>query len=611
MIRGSKLAHPDDALRRLARGKKSPIGAAFHDRRPRESKPPRPWWLLSVIASALLVGGIVALPFLAHRDRIVVTGLRSGAFITKEQLLRNMVSIRITPFANMRAATLRIDDTPLRVLEVGDSLRWLAPNLQDGEHRLTVRSGERFLWRAPATRVIRFTVDSVPPAIELDASPDLVPLTGTYTLRGRVEEGARVVIDGKSVTTNDGAFTKKYRYPPVGALEVYAIDKAGNQSKTSPSRRIAYPAIRGVHLSAEAWVSPGLKQAVFRMADAARINTVQIDLKDDNGIVVYDSALAQVASLGSGAGIFDLRDAVAEMHSRGIRVMGRIAVFRDPVLVRSALRSGRPEDVVLNAEGGAYESEKGVFTNPFSNRVHDYNIAIAREAADAGVDDILFDYVARPLGDLDDMRFTGALGNTENALDQAMVTFLRKAARSLVGTPTRVGVTVFGVSARFPRTAGQNVRTMSAVVDYVAPIVFPSDFRSGYLGVDTPSLNPATIVDRALTQFQDQVAESGAVLLPWLQDFSSGPFDYGAKQVRAQIDASLSLGIDGFLVWDPKAHYSALGFPTGAVPIEIANRSAVRAAGSGPGPTAATVAPVVVAGTPSPSAPSTAAQPAG
>ena len=53
-------------------------------------------------------------------------------------------------------------------------------------------------------------------------------------------------------------------------------------------------------------------------------------------------------------------------------------------------------DVVRGLDGQPFESQQGLYTNPFSKRVHDYNIAIAKEGAQAGVDDIIFDYVSRP-----------------------------------------------------------------------------------------------------------------------------------------------------------------------------------------------------------------------
>ena len=59
-------------------------------------------------------------------------------------------------------------------------------------------------------------------------------------------------------------------------------------------------------------------------------------------------------------------------------------------------------------------------------------------------------------------------------------------------------------------------------------------------------------------------AGSGAVLVPWLQDFTVNGVRYEEPEVRAQIDAARSLGVDRFLLWSPSITYtdSALD-PTG------------------------------------------------
>jgi hypothetical protein len=60
-----------------------------------------------------------------------------------------------------------------------------------------------------------------------------------------------------------------------------------------------------------------------------------------------------------------------------------------------------------------------------------------------------------------------------------------------------------------------------------------------------------------LQRFQQASAYRGAVLAPWLQDFALRGVSYGDAQVRAQIDAAASLGIDRFILWDPSVTYSA------------------------------------------------------
>jgi hypothetical protein len=597
----SRFSHPDDALKRLARGGRSPIGPEIYDGYRPKPADPRRWWLLGFALTFAFFVGLLLMPLFVNRNKIEVIGLTNGASITKERLQSNSIAFRVTPANQLKKITLRIDGTPLRVIEQAGSLTWLPPRLQDGPHRLTVRSGSRMLWRGPAATTIRFTVDSQAPKVVLGGQANLAPLNKPFVLSGTVSEPATITVAGEVVKVENGKFQHTFSYPPIGKIIVTAADPAGNRTEIGEFARVAYQTIRGVHMSAVSWITPTLKDDVMKLADQKKINTIQLDLKDESGVVGYRSSLAQVADLNSSANLFDLREAVDELHGRGLRVVGRLVVFRDPIFTADAIKRGNRDDIIQAPDGSPYKSRYGAFANPLSSRVHDYNLAIAREAAEAGVDDILFDYIRRPEGQLSNMVLPGLVGDAGDAVDDALASFLRKTSNILKGTPTRVGISVFGISAKTPEQIGQNVKRMSQLVDYVAPMVYPSHWSSGQYNVTNPNSQPGTIVGRSLLSFKDAIADSGAVLVPWLQDFSLNGYTYGPKELRAQIDAANDEGIAGFLIWDPKVTYSEAGFPSDAPPNVFekrlptatpANGKTTSASGSkSPSITAATVPP--------------------
>ena len=91
----------------------------------------------------------------------------------------------------------------------------------------------------------------------------------------------------------------------------------------------------------------------------------------------------------------------------------------------------------------------------------------------------------------------------------------------------------------------------------MAPQIFPGYWSAGRHNVASPINQPGDLVRAVLQRFQQASAFRGAVLAPWLQDFSLRGVPYGDAQVRAQIDAATSLGVDRFLLWDPSVTYSA------------------------------------------------------
>jgi hypothetical protein len=101
---------------------------------------------------------------------------------------------------------------------------------------------------------------------------------------------------------------------------------------------------------------------------------------------------------------------------------------------------------------------------------------------------------------------------------------------------------------------------MARVVDYLAPMVYPSHWVSGQYGVADPNRQPYDIVRRCLDDFVRQTRGSGARIVPWLQDFSLG-VSYGPREVAAQIRAAHDAGTDAFLLWNVTSRYHAGALP--------------------------------------------------
>ncbi len=130
-------------------------------------------------------------------------------------------------------------------------------------------------------------------------------------------------------------------------------------------------------------------------------NAVVFDIKDSDGIVniAFDHPLAS----GQRHYISDLPKLIHFLHSENMHAIARIAIFRDEHLVTS-----RPELAVKSRRTGQPWRENGklVWTDPSNPKVQDYDIALAKFVAQAGVDEVEFDYVRFPAeGDQKDAAF--------------------------------------------------------------------------------------------------------------------------------------------------------------------------------------------------------------
>jgi hypothetical protein len=430
--------------------------------------------------------------------------------------------------------------------------------LPDGEHRVTA-SVPRRLPHPGAERSWRISIDRSPPRVDVDPASAEAPRGRPVTLRDLVEPGAKVLVDGMVAHVADGAFEISLPVDPARPLGLVATDAHGNRTRKSIGiavvpRQPAMPT-RAVHVTFYAWADPGLRSGVMRLVDEGRIDAVELDLKDETGVVGFDADIPLARRIGSIRRIYDLREAVDLLHGKGVVVIGRIVAFRDPVHAEVAWKHGWKSQVI-QAPGGRRYSDYGGFTNFADPVVRQYNLDVARRAAEAGVDDILYDYVRRPDGPIGSMVFPGLSGSPGGAI----ASFLGEAQRQLRPYDVFLGASVFGIAATRPREVAQPIRAMARHVDYIAPMLYPSHWRPGEYGVPNPNAQPYDIVFRSLADFGKQAKGTGARLVPWLQDFSLG-VEYGPAEVRAQIRAAAARGIDEWLLWDPHVTYTADALP--------------------------------------------------
>lgn len=444
---------------------------------------------------------------------------------------------------------------------VGDTLRirpadlvqteLVTTALDEGEHDIVLSVGRLFLSDA----VFRWTyaVDSAPPALELPAALDPVPIDEPVTVRGRVEDGAHLLLDGRPVDTDGGRFHVAFDHPPTGALHFEAIDRAGNRTAADTVVPVEYPASsRAVHVSAAGWHNDELRAGILDLVDRGLVDTVELDLKDERGIIGYDSQVPLAREIGAVQPEYDLTDAVHLLDERGVRVIGRLVAFRDPIYANAAWAAGRKDEVLQTPDGGMLGTYGG-FANYVHPTVRQYNLDIALEAVDLGVDDILWDYIRRPEGSPSAMVVPGLDGPSS----EVVASFLATAHEELRSRGAFQGASVFGIAARSGDSIAQDVPLMARSVDYLAPMIYPSHWGDGQYDVASPIHEPYEITKRSLADFQQLTAGSGVRLLPWIQDFSLYGVTYGPAEVRAQIDAAAELGITGFLLWNPNVRYTA------------------------------------------------------
>ena len=508
-----------------------------------------PWRLtLVVVGAAIVLAAAVALAAAAIRPELEAGGLPEGGVVGAAGL----GSLAFWAEPTEAEQSWSLDGRPVTPAREGGRLVLRPRGLAEGRHTLAIRTDGALL--RSASRTFAFVVDTTAPALKLDA-PAVVRPGARLELAGTVEPDARLVVGERAVEVDgEGRFAYQAEAPPASLL-VTATDAAGNASRwrvpvTVVPRRPAQP-VRSVHVTAYAWADAGLRRGILDLIRARKINAVELDLKDESGEIGWDAAVPLARSIGASKDVFDLGEAVQQLHAQGVRVIGRLVCFRDPIHAKAAWDAGRRAEVVQTPGGEPYAGYGG-FTNFANPAVRRYQIDVAVAAAKLGVDEILYDYVRRPDGPLGSMTFPGLRGTPERAI----AAFLRETRAALADTDVLLGASVFGVAATRPKEVAQDIPAMAREVDYIAPMTYPSHWTPGEYDVADPNGSPYEITRRSLADFVRLARGTGARIVPWLQDFSLGR-TYGPAEVAAQIRAARDVGADEFILWDPAVDYTA------------------------------------------------------
>lgn len=476
-----------------------------------------------------------------------------GQALTADRAAKLAVAVEVSPQDRLEGARLTFDGEPLQDFVGEDGvIRWASGGpLSGGEHRLLLTVPRPVL--PESTFSWTFVVDPTPPSLDVPDLLDPQPIDEPLVIRGKADLDATVTANGDDVEiAEDGTFQLSFDRPPAGPIRVDASDAAGHHTIREIFVPIERPMVRGVHMTAISWRTKELRDPVLRLIEEGKINTVELDLKDEGGEVGYDSEIPLANDIGAVRGYYDLEEAVKELKDRGVRVIGRLVAFRDPILADAAWESGQADWVLQTVDGHPHPAYGG-FTNFAHPDVQRYNIDIAVEAVEAGVDEILWDYIRRPEGDLAQIRFPGLEPDTP---ELGVARFMQKTHEILRERGVLQGASVFGIAADRPEAIGQSIPLLARHVDYLAPMVYPSLWVAGEYRVPDPVNMPYEIVKRSMQDFMEKAEGTGVGWTPWLQDFSLGR-QYGDAEVLEQLKAVDDLGIDGWLLWSPRVRYHA------------------------------------------------------
>jgi hypothetical protein len=279
-----------------------------------------------------------------------------------------------------------------------------------------------------------------------------------------------------------------------------------------------------------------------------------LDAKDYDGLVTYRSKvpLAIASGATAGAPIDDFREAIRKAQRRGLRVAVRVSCFEDEHMAKA-----RPKLSVQSKAGRAYPIG---WLDPANEEAQNYVLDLVREALSFGPDEIQLDYVRYPVLGIKNADFKlEARGTTKPQVIHEFVKRVHAVTRAQ-GVPLSLdvfGVIAFGKREDIDRL-GQDPVLLARDCEVLSPMVYPSHYRPGFMGLEEPGDHPE-LVGLAMKALREQIAaggvKNGALLRPWLQAMAWKQSAFSPGYINREIKSSDEAGGSGFLLWNPGQNY--------------------------------------------------------
>ena len=302
---------------------------------------------------------------------------------------------------------------------------------------------------------------------------------------------------------------------------------------------ISQKTIRGLRVAAESASSDSAFEGLLALADATAVNAFVFDTKRESGEVLYDTRVQEAHDIGAVTVMYEPATRIAQAHDHGLYTITRIAAFEDDI----------------RSEAIPEEHLAGTWLDPASPSAREYLLELAAEACELGFDEIQFDYVRYPAGQA--AEDSGQRDLTQEQRVGTISSFLEQARELLHPMGCAVSAAVFGivVSSSDDQGLGQRPEEVSAHVDVLSPMVYPSHYSPGWLGLADPNDHPYDVTANAISAASPRLRD-GTLLRPYLQAFW-----WTNEQIRRSIQAAEDAGI-GWILWNILSNYDRSAIPT-------------------------------------------------
>jgi len=336
----------------------------------------------------------------------------------------------------------------------------------------------------------------------------------------------------------------------------------------SPVEKKNYPEnkrreVRGIYVTSSSASLTKRVDDLIALSKRTKINAFVIDVKEDDGTLLFkmEAGAKYNPNANRRSPIKDINKFMKKLKDNNIYTIARIVSFKDPTYAKA----NPDKAIITKATGKPFTNSDGViWVSPHDRYLWEYNIAVAKEAALVGFDEIQFDYVRFPAsngGKLD--KELDYRNPNKESKPETIQKYLQYARKELEPLGVYIAADVYGQVGSLPddMALGQHWESVSNVVDYICPMIYPSHYGKGVYGLPVPDAEPYKTVYRSTQDSMNRNAniDTPAMIRPWIQAFTArwvkGYIVYGPEQIELQVKALKDLGINEYILWSPTNKY--------------------------------------------------------
>ena len=302
--------------------------------------------------------------------------------------------------------------------------------------------------------------------------------------------------------------------------------------------------VKGIYLNGYDFTNSEKMNSISTILSETKVNTIVLDVKTDNGHILYDSNLQEVNELNNKRVKYDQSLLLEFKKEFNIYLIGRVVAFQDPYFAKNFKNSS-----VIDATTNSPYSQNGqYFLDPGDKKARDYVLNVAIEACSLGFDEIQFDYIRYPDTNKKDLNYQNE--NTYENRIENINSFLRFSRDILNGMGCLVSADIFGyvLQTKADNGIGQHLETIAETVDFISPMVYPSHYSKGSFGYQDPNNFPYEVVSAALNDGINRGIEEEKIR-PFLQGFW-----HDTQDVQLNIKAAENKNLD-WIIWNNSSQY--------------------------------------------------------